>query len=91
MAQGKYGGGFSNADREALYRLSGDIANREKGPERRIAAFKQFRNYLTAAAEGKEMAILPPAGTPARFTEGQTATGPNGAKLIFRNGDWVSR
>lgn len=65
VAQGKYGGGFSNADREALYRLSGDIANREKGAERRVAAFKQFRNYLSAIAEGKEMAIVPPAGAPA--------------------------
>jgi hypothetical protein len=96
VAQGKYGAGFSNADREALYRLSGDIANREKGAERRVAAFKQFRNYLNAIAEGKEMAIVPPAGSAAtaaskeiKYTEGQTATGPNGAKLVFRNGQWT--
>jgi hypothetical protein len=98
VAQGKYGGGFSNADREALYRLSGDIANREKGAERRVAAFKQFRNYLAAAAEGKEMAIVPPAGSAAtaapketKYIEGQTATGPNGAKVIFRNGQWTAQ
>jgi len=45
--------------------LSGDIANREKGAERRVTAFKQFRNYLSAIAEGKEMAVVPPAGAPA--------------------------
>lgn len=28
------------------------------------------------------------AATPSRFREGQTATGPNGEKIIFRNGQW---
>jgi GH24 family phage-related lysozyme (muramidase) len=95
IANGKYGSGFTDKDREAVETMSGRIADREKDPARRIAAFKQFINYMKAASEGKELEVLPPAGSAAPksagFTEGQTATGPNGAKLIFRNGDWVAR
>jgi hypothetical protein len=83
VAQGKYGGGFSNADREALYRLSGDISNREKGAERRVAAFKQFRNYLSAISEGKEMAIVPPAGSAAPKPTGFSVVAPGGKTYNF--------
>ena len=95
IANGKYGSGFTDKDREAVETMGGRIADREKDPARRIAAFKQFINYMKATSEGKELEVLPPAGSAAPksagFTEGQTATGPNGAKLIFRNGDWVAR
>jgi len=65
IANGKYGSGFTDKDREAVETMSGKIADREKGPERRIAAFKQFINYMNATSEGKELAVLPPAGSAA--------------------------
>jgi len=51
---------------------------------------------ISPAAEDKKTASVPPAGALAtaasketKYTEGQTATGPNGAKLVFRNGQWT--
>jgi len=38
---------------------------------------------ITAPAEGPD-----PTGITPKYTEGQTATGPGGQKIIFRNGNW---
>jgi hypothetical protein len=65
IANGKYGSGFTDKDREAVEMMSGNISDRTKGPERRIAAFKQFINYMKSTSEGKELSVLPPAGSTA--------------------------
>ena len=83
IANGKYGSGFTDKDREAVETMSGRIADREKGPERRIAAFKQFINYMKATSEGKELEVLPPAGSAAPKPTGFSVVAPGGKTYNF--------
>jgi hypothetical protein len=83
IANGKYGSGFTDKDREAVETMSGKIADREKGPERRIAAFKQFINYMKATSEGKELEVLPPAGSAAPKPTGFSVVAPGGKTYSF--------
>lgn len=83
IANGKYGSGFTDRDREAVETMSGRIADREKDPARRIAAFKQFINYMKAISEGKELAVLPPAGSAAPKPTGFSVVAPGGKTYNF--------
>lgn len=83
IANGKYGSGFTDKDREAVETMSGRIADREKGTERRIAAFKQFINYMKATSEGKELEVLPPAGSAAPKPTGFSVVAPGGKTYSF--------
>jgi len=83
IANGKYGSGFTDKDREAVETMSGRIADREKGPARRIAAFKQFINYMKATSEGKELEVLPPAGSAAPKPTGFSVVAPGGKTYNF--------
>jgi hypothetical protein len=83
IANGKYGSGFTDKDREAVETMSGRIADREKDPARRIAAFKQFINYMKAASEGKELEVLPPAGSAAPKPTGFSVVAPGGKTYNF--------
>jgi len=83
IANGKYGSGFTDRDREAVETMSGRIADREKAPARRIAAFKQFINYMKATSEGKELAVLPPAGSAAPKPTGFSVVAPGGKTYNF--------
>jgi len=44
-------------------------------------------SVLAESASSMPTGELPP--TEAKYTEGQTATGPGGEKIIYRNGEWV--
>jgi len=83
IANGKYGSGFTDRDREAVETMSGRIADREKDPARRIAAFKQFINYMKATSEGKELEVLPPAGSAAPKPTGFSVVAPGGKTYNF--------
>lgn len=61
------------------------------------ASPSQKREQLTAFIDQKERNIRTKQAqlgqdqsTTQQFTEGQTATGPNGEKIVFRNGNWVN-
>ena len=75
--------GFTDKDREAVETMSGRIADREKDPARRIAAFKQFINYMKATSEGKELEVLPPAGSAAPKPTGFSVVAPGGKTYSF--------
>ena len=83
IANGKYGNGFTDKDREAVETMSGRIADRTKASERRIAAFKQFINYMNATSEGKELAVLPPAGAATPKPAGFSVAAPGGKMYSF--------
>ena len=101
LLNGKLSAGISNEDRKFIQGLVADIGNPNTPAEERLAGFRQLKNTLDAWATGKDVEIGAPAGVAktaekptvngraATFTEGQTATGPNGAKIIFRNGQWT--
>ena len=65
MAGGKLGAGFSNEDRQFLLALLGDVANPNTGANRRIAAFRQFREGLKAIEGGKPLSVVPGSAAPA--------------------------
>ena len=65
MAGGKLGAGFSNEDRAFLLKLLGDVGNPDIGANRRVAAFRQFREGLKAIESGKPLSVAPGSATPA--------------------------
>lgn len=65
MAGGKLGAGFSNEDRAFLLKLLGDVGNPDIGANRRVAAFRQFREGLKAIESGKPLSVVPGSATPA--------------------------
>jgi len=65
MAGGKLGAGFSNEDRQFLLALLGDVGNPNVGANRRVAAFRQFREGLKAIESGKPLSVVPGSATPA--------------------------
>lgn len=76
---------------DALNRMS--LATSEK---EFIQAANDFRDVVRQGvararqqAAGGDAATTDAAPKETKYTEGQTATGPNGAKLVFRNGQWT--
>lgn len=76
---------------DALNRMS--LATSEK---EFIQAANDFRDVVRQGvararqqAAGGGAAATDAAPKETKYTEGQTATGPNGAKLVFRNGQWT--
>ena len=65
MAGGKLGAGFSNEDRQFLLALLGDVGNPNVGANRRVAAFRQFREGLKAIESGKPLSVVPGSATTA--------------------------
>jgi hypothetical protein len=65
MAGGKLGAGFSNEDRAFLLKLLGDVGNPDIGANRRVAAFRQFREGLKAIESGKPLSVVPGSATTA--------------------------
>ena len=57
-----------------------------------IRAANDYRDALTRGLKLMEQQAAGGAAPAATtYTEGQTATGPNGAKVIFRNGQWTAQ
>ena len=57
--------------------------------ERGIEAAVEARDFRTAQNIQNQMDAVMGEPTPPQFQEGQTATGPNGEKIIFQGGQWV--
>jgi hypothetical protein len=82
---------ISNPDKPAEERLAGfrQLKNTleawSSGKDVEIAAPATDKKTLATKTAEKPTVN----GRAAAFTEGQTATGPNGAKIIFRNGQWT--
>lgn len=56
-------------------------------PEELKPQLEEYRKEIEGRITGRQDAAAA-GGTPAQFREGQTATGPNGQKIIFRGGRW---
>jgi len=87
----RFEGPQSDADRESYERQAGLLADKTKPVEDRVAAAKVVLDIMKRNRNANVVKIggeAAPAAT--TYTEGQTATGPNGAKLVFRNGQWTS-
>jgi hypothetical protein len=89
----RFEGPQSDADREAYETQAGRLANKNNSVETRRAAAKAVLDIMKRNRNANMVKVGGEAETTAKeskYTEGQTATGPNGAKLVFRNGQWTS-
>ena len=89
----RFEGPQSDADRESYETQAGRLANKNNSVETRRAAAKAVLDIMKRNRNANVVKIGGEAETTAKeskYTEGQTATGPNGAKLVFRNGQWTS-
>lgn len=72
-------------------RLEASFADPDATHEERLAQLDAFINQKVRTIETKQRQL--DAGevqeVTSQFTEGQTATGPNGEKITFKNGQWV--
>ena len=87
---------FENAKKQYFPAPGDDKATRDQKRENRKLAIRGFARM--AGPSGAEdinaimdAPLIPTGASPApqTFQEGQTATGPNGQKAVFRNGQWV--
>lgn len=81
----------------ALYKqMAADAGNEKNTRERRIAAVQKMREIYSGYEDGSRGRVVqeqingkPPAALAGGIPEGATATGPNGQKIVRRNGAWV--
>lgn len=78
-------GVFTDKDQELLMKM---VPTRKDTPEARVAKIKAIDSVVRAKLGQSE--IAPDATTPDKpqYQEGQTATGPDGQRVIYRNGRW---
>ena len=71
--------------------ISDERARRELRKIKRVFEDASDRNQLKRETKDRleAEAVTPEVGQPSQFQEGQTATGPNGEKIVFKNGQWV--
>jgi len=70
--------------------ISDDRARRELRKIKRVFEDASDRNQLKRETKDRiETEASQEAAQPSRFKEGQTATGPNGERIIFTNGQWA--
>jgi hypothetical protein len=89
----RFEGPQSDADRESYERQAGLLADKSKTVEDRVAAAKAVLDIMKRNRNANVVKVggeAAPAAKESKYAEGQTATGPNGAKLVFRNGQWTS-
>jgi hypothetical protein len=89
----RFEGPQSDADRESYERQAGLLADKSKPVEDRVAAAKAVLDIMKRNRNANVVKVggeAAPAAKESKYAEGQTATGPNGAKLVFRNGQWTS-
>tara|TARA_R110002126_G_scaffold148012_2_gene294078 strand:- start:27 stop:1391 length:1365 start_codon:yes stop_codon:yes gene_type:complete len=89
----RFEGPQSDADRESYERQAGLLADKSKPVDDRVAAAKAVLDIMKRNRNANVVKVggeAAPAAKESKYAEGQTATGPNGAKLVFRNGQWTS-
>lgn len=71
--------------------ISDDRARRELRKIKRVFEDASDRNQLKRETKDRieAEAATPEVVQPSQFQEGQTATGPNGERIVFTNGQWV--
>jgi hypothetical protein len=99
----RFEGPQSDKDTASYQEAAGRLADPTIPNAQRLAAAREIirlmknrrDQFVAAGAEGAVAAptastqAAPPAPAPAGFIEGQTATGPNGQRIVFRGGQWV--
>jgi hypothetical protein len=99
----RFEGPQSDKDTASYQEAAGRLADPTIPNAQRLAAAREIirlmknrrDQFVAAGTEGAAAApsapapAAPPAPAPAGFIEGQTATGPNGQRIVFRGGQWV--
>jgi hypothetical protein len=80
---------FANADLQYFPQPGDDEAVLKQKSENRNASVKALSLAGGAGYDELRKAIPAPSFGSDEFTDGQTATGPNGEKVVYKNGQWV--
>jgi GH24 family phage-related lysozyme (muramidase) len=93
----RFEGPQSERDVKVYENAAGDLSNPAIPNAQRLAAAREILRLMRdrrgqfsyEESRGGAPASPAPAPAPAGFSEGQTATGPNGQRIMFRGGQWV--
>ena len=92
----RFEGPQSERDVKVYEKAAGDLSNSTLPNVQRLAAAREIlrlmrdrRGQFSYSESGGGAPTAPSAPAPAGFNEGQTATGPNGQRIVFRGGQWV--
>jgi hypothetical protein len=91
----RFEGPQSDRDTKSYQEAAGRLADPTVPNETRLAAAREIVRLMRARRDqfrfNQSGAAAPTGQTqaPTAFREGQTATGPNGQRIVFRNGQWM--
>jgi len=97
----RFEGPQSERDVKVYEKAAGDLSNSSLPNAQRLAAAREILRLMRdrrgqfsydesrGGAPASPAPAAPSAPAPAGFREGQTATGPNGQRIMFRGGQWV--
>ena len=97
----RFEGPQSERDVKVYENAAGDLSNPTIPNVQRLAAAREILRLMRdrrgqfsydesrGGAPASPAPAAPSAPAPAGFSEGQTATGPNGQRIVFRGGQWV--
>lgn len=97
----RFEGPQSERDVKVYENAAGDLSNPTIPNAQRLAAAREILRLMRdrrgqfsydesrGGAPASPAPAAPSAPAPAGFSEGQTATGPNGQRIVFRGGQWV--